>query len=343
MAGPVGSGCLTVAAGAAFETRKSHNSYSVVKLDLSRGVSIVEVFRYNPVSDSFTLSASDSGEYPIEVDAITTCDVAELATAMRGHHPALASLAFYLAALLLEKKAEFLISTSNAHTFGSFELLKEASDGELKQTTIEFMKFKNILRVLYGRVRLPEILDQNSMLIVPYGNILAAASDGALTLRERLQHLENDSQSLATTEPRRSFSHILSLLEELAADGEWLQLRGQAERYLDVVDLVTAHQVKRMLAFGLAQSEESADMGKAITLYRSLIESDYVTENDMRSLAVLLYGAGCTEGAMEMVLEGIRKYPAKVALFTEVGHEIIGATGDIAFRTQLENATRGQA
>lgn len=343
MAGPVGSGCLTVAAGAAFETRKSHNSYSVVKLDLSRGVSIVEVFRYNPVSDSFTLSASDSGEYPIEVDAITTCDVAELATAMRGHHPALASLAFYLAALLLEKKAEFLISTSNAHTFGSFELLKEASDGELKQTTIEFMKLKNILRVLYGRVRLPEILDQNSMLIVPYGNILAAASDGALTLRERLQHLENDSQSLATTEPRRSFSHILSLLEELAADGEWLQLRGQAERYLDVVDLVTAHQVKRMLAFGLAQSEESADRGKAITLYRSLIESDYVTENDMRSLAVLLYGAGCTEGAMEMVLEGIRKYPAKVALFTEVGHEIIGATGDIAFRTQLENATRGQA
>ena len=341
--GPVGSGCLTVSAGAAFETRQHHNSYSMVKLDLASAVRVVEVFRYSPEANSFTISPADCGEYPIEVDPTATCDVGELGAAIRGHHPALASWAFYLAALLLDMKSEFLIPTAEVPTFGSFELLKKADDGELKHRTMEFMKFRNILRLLYGQVSLAEILDQSSTLVVPYGEILTTEGDGNHVLKERLDALENDAQSLASSEPRQPSSHVLGLLNELAQDGEWDMLREQAERHLDVPDPAVAHQVTRMLAFALAQSEESGDRVKAVTYFQYLIGSDYVIETDVRNLAVMLKDDGCTDGAMSLVLEGIRRFPARKALFAQIGHEIVGATGDNNLREQLENALRGQA
>ena len=341
--GSVGSGCLTVAAGAAFESRQYHNSYSMVKLDLASGVRIVDVFRYTRETNSFTISPADCGEYPIEVDSTATCDVGELGDAIRGHYSALANCAFYLAALLLDMKSEFLIPTTKAPTFGSFELLKKADDGELKRRAMEFMKVRNILRLLYGQLSLPEILDQCSTLVVPYGEILTTESNVNPALKERLQVLENDSKLLAGNEERQPFSNILHLLDELAQDGDWVLLREQAERHLEVPDLAVAYQVKRMLAFALAQSEESADKERAVTYYRYLIESDYIIEFDVRNLAVLLNDAGCTDDAMTMVLEGIRRFPLNAALFAEFGHEIVGATGDIELRKQLEYAMRGQA
>ena len=51
--GVQGTGCLTLAAGASFETRQSHNSYSIVTLDLLRAARRVEIFQYKPSSGSF--------------------------------------------------------------------------------------------------------------------------------------------------------------------------------------------------------------------------------------------------------------------------------------------------
>ena len=145
------------------------------------------------------------------------------------------------------------------------------------------MKFRNILRLLYGQVSLAEILDQSSTLVVPYGEILTTEGDGNHVLKERLDALENDAQSLASSEPRQPSSHVLGLLNELAQDGEWDMLREQAERHLDVPDPAVAHQVTRMLAFALAQSEESGDRVKAVTYFQYLIGSDYVIETDVLS------------------------------------------------------------
>lgn len=41
------SACLTVAAGASFETRESQNAYSMVKLDLVAGTRVLTTVQYN--------------------------------------------------------------------------------------------------------------------------------------------------------------------------------------------------------------------------------------------------------------------------------------------------------
>ena len=48
MAGPLGSKCLTVAAGASYVSRDDFNAYSVVRLDLLEAVRSVKTFVVQP-------------------------------------------------------------------------------------------------------------------------------------------------------------------------------------------------------------------------------------------------------------------------------------------------------
>ena len=78
-----GAVCLTLAAGASYETRESHNSYSVVTLDLLRGVRTVATHQYNPVGGAFSFTSTADSR--IEVTPTDICSVSELAEAMGWH------------------------------------------------------------------------------------------------------------------------------------------------------------------------------------------------------------------------------------------------------------------
>ena len=132
----------------------------------------------------------------------------------------------------------------------------------------------------------------------------------------------------------------MDLLNELASAKEWGNLREQAGRHLGSADLRVSTQARRMLALALANSDELTDKNKAIQYYRSLAESETAVFADHGSLATLLADAGCTDSAKDVVLKGIRKFPAKAAYFSEIGHQIVEATGDRDFREQLTDATR---
>lgn len=77
-----GSGCLTLAAGASFETRQSHNSFSFVTLDLLKGQRTVTTIQYAPSTGAFSSASSD--DYPIEITGSAKCGVGELAEAMKS-------------------------------------------------------------------------------------------------------------------------------------------------------------------------------------------------------------------------------------------------------------------
>jgi predicted phosphodiesterase len=334
-AGYGGTGCLTLSAGASFETRHSHNTYSLVTLDLLRALRTVKTIRYNPSIGTFFLASQE--EYSIEVTPSDACSVSELAQAMKAYNAALTPWAYYLSALLLDQKSEIPIPAQTGHTFGSFAVLEAQPDSDLRRRTTDFMAFRNALRVLYKRVPLSDIFVQHGDAVGQYGAALKELSEAQPTLRVRLAEREGDAQMLASAQPSESFSHTGALLAELAGAQDWDLLREQAARHLGSSDRTVAIQAKRMLALCFAQSEEAMDKIRATELYRSLWEEGVAELGDVGNLATLLIDTGNLEEAKVVVLNGIEKFAhGPLGRLIEIGQRIVEATGDRAFRRQLD-------
>ena len=207
------TGCLTLAAGASFETRQSHNTYSVVTLDLLRGKRRVTTVQYNPATGMFSFESP--AEYPAEITAATTCAVGELARVMTAYCASLSPFAYYLSALLLDQKLEFPFARPKGHVFGSFALLLDQPEDELQRKTVEFVAFKNVLRVLYNRRALRELFADYGNVIKEYGAALEKKCIADADLKARLADREKDSKSMATEPQLPTFSHTITLLAEL--------------------------------------------------------------------------------------------------------------------------------
>ena len=337
LAAPSDHGCLTVSAGAAFESRQYHNAYSVVSLDLSLGVRRVKVMRYDPTSISFT--EYETREWPIDVAPIATCPIDELVAALRGRYPQLTGIADYLAALILDKKDEFLISAAGSHTFGPFKMMHLA-DEEFRSITAEFMRFRNVLRILYGRDSLQAIFESYGRLIESYGETLVDKCGANPDLSRRLEDYNGDVRTGQVAEVQSPFSHTVKLLDKLAEEGDWPLLRKVAQKHLNSSYLPLAVSAKRMFAFSLAYSDIEADKREAIEQYKCLTASDSVNASDIGALAFLVYSAGRVEEAVDYLLDGIKRFPEKATHFAEFGHRIVEATGNVELRTQIEDALR---
>ena len=334
------SKCLTMVAGASFDTRHDSNSYYVVKLDLLHATREVRGFQYNPSKSDFSLGSLK--HYQFEITATGTYDIGELAKAMKSYCASLAPRAHYLSALMIGQKAEFLIPLPNGYTFGSADVFTTLPDSELKQKTTEFMAFKNVLDVLYTRESLSDILLRYGDSIRKYSEALTVSCDNDSTVRERLENYNTDCRLLVGEKPQIAFSHTLDLLNELANAGEWVSLREQAERLLSFGDVMVVNQAKRMLALALANSYELQDKEKAIKYYKSLVESDALNFTDIKNLAILHMDVGRMDDARSTILEGIKSFPEKTNYFSEIGQQIVEMTGNRELRLQIEEAIRKQ-
>jgi predicted phosphodiesterase len=337
------TGCLTLAAGASFETRQSHNAYSIVTLDLLRGKRSVRTVRYDPANGTFSFESS--AEYPVEIAASITCDVGELAKAITGYCSSRSVFAYYLAALLLDQKVEFPIAGQKGHVFGSFDLLLDQPEDELQRKTIEFLAFKNILRVLYSRAKLHDLLVQYGNVIKEYGAILEQRCITDADLRTRLGDREKDAKAMSAAELQQpTFSHAVALLVELAEAREWSELRAQAERHAHSSDPTVAIQAKRMFALSLANSTETVDKEAAAALYRSLLTEAQTEPSDAGNLAKLLIEARSFDEAQRVILAGIEGSATKLAgYFSEIGLKIVEATSNREFRRQMEAAVEARS
>jgi hypothetical protein len=342
--GYAGTGCLTLAAGASFETRESRNTYTLVTLDLLQAQRTVQTVQYNPATGAFEFSSTSA--YPIEITPAGRCGVAELAQAMRTYRASLGPLAHYLSALLLDAKTEILIPAPNGHIFGTFAVLQTQPDSDLKRRTAAFMATRNVLRVFYSRLPLAELFGRYGDALGQYGALLDDLCGAQAELKARLAEREMDAKMLAAAEPHGSFSYTVSLFEQLAAEQAWDLLREQAERHVTSDDRTIAIPARRMLALSLAQSDETDDRDRAVEIYRSLIAETVAEARDMGNLATLLIAAGRFDEARATVLDGMERFPADTReYFVSIGLRIVEATGDRAFREKLgtTRATKRQA
>jgi 3',5'-cyclic AMP phosphodiesterase CpdA len=336
------SGCLTLSAGASFETRQSQNSYSLVTLDLLGGQRAVTTVQYNPTTGAF--SSESTKEYPVEIIPSATCGLTELAAAMKASLPQSSPWAHYLSAVLLDKKSELPVSPDNSCAFGSFSVLIAQPDDEFRRRTIRFIAFKNALRIFYNRMQLADLFRGYGQAVSEYATTLTQKSDGHPELKKRLADHETDAQAIAAADQQPSFSYTGALLTELAAAGEWLSLREQAERHVGSSDAVIKLQARRMLALSLAHSAETSDKQAATAMYKSMLQETSFEFTDAGNFATLLIADGNFDEAKTAILNGIDRFPAKTDYFFQIGLKIVEALGDREFRAQLMAAAeaRGQ-
>jgi predicted MPP superfamily phosphohydrolase len=256
-AGLTPSGCLSLSAGAAFETRQSKNTYSIVRLDLMHGQRSTTTVHYQPTHGTFGAEATDN--YPIEIAPAGTCGIEELANAITSYRTSLSAIAHYLAALLLDQKTELPIRGTNGYAFGSLAVVRDQPDCTLKQATTQFMALKNVLRVHYKRVPLGNILNQFGGALVQYGAELEGAIESDSDLKARLGALEQDARSIAATAPESGFSHTLALLREIAQEQDWTVLQEQAARHTGAGDDELSQKATRYLALALSHSSNAHD------------------------------------------------------------------------------------
>ena len=240
--------------------------------------------------------------------------------------------------MLLEQKTELPILTNDGSAFGAFAVVAE-TENRLRDATIAFMAFRNVLRVLYGRAELVDILRRHGEAVARYGVALDDASRDDGELQARLGQLEADALALHGAESRPGASHTEALLLDLAQSGDWIELRAHSERHVDSTDRTIAMQAKRMLALALAKTGEHTDRVAAIGLYRELLECGNAEFTDAGILATLLHEEGLQDKAKVVLLVAIERFSVdKSDYFTGIGQDIVGAGGDRAFRKQLEAA-----
>jgi predicted phosphodiesterase len=329
------SACLTVAAGASFETRESQNAYSLVKLDLLAGTRTLTTVQYNPRQNSFNLNNEMS--FPICLNPAAMCTVVELAEAIKGFDATLVPHSYYLAALLMERKEEVLIPIQGECIFASPAVLQNMEDDGYYRMVEAFLRFRNVLTVLCGRHPLADLFDQHGHAVRAYGADLLTRCQSNAELKGRLAQQDADVRRLFAAQPEVSF--VVDWLADLVQSQEWELLAEQARRYLETPDATTQVRVRRMLALALAHSTKDDDRKAAIHEYEILIHDGQAEAQDYANLTILLLNMGHPNEAKSILLEAIAVSSCEeLGLLSGVGQQIVGQTGDREFRQQLKAA-----
>ena len=153
---------------------------------------------------------------------------------------------------------------------------------------------------------------------------------------------EADARALAGVEPLQPFAYTLALLRELAADQDWEVLREQAERHLDSTERAVAIEARRMLALCLGQTPDPSEKAQAADLYNRLIADEAAEATDFAALASLLVDSDDYEGAKKALLKGMERFPEAAEGYRAIGQRIVEATGDRAFRDELNVQRAGR-
>jgi hypothetical protein len=335
-----GGHCLIVAAGAAFDSRHTHNAYSVVSLDVMQAQRRMKTVQYKPTDGKFSYESGKS--FPLVINVAQRCSLKELGEAIEAYRPSISGVTYYLAALLLDMQAEVPIAAGDAYAFGSYEALQGLPADELTAVTAALMAVRNPFRLLAGQMPLAEFLSRYGGPIEAYGTVLIERSHKHPDLGERLANRNEDARALAGAEPLNPYAHTLSLLSELAHAHDWDTLRTQAERLLGSPDKIVTTEARRMLALSLAHSPETSDKVQSRKIYRDLISEELANAIDLAALASLLTGMDEHAQAKGVILDGIERFPEAIETYGVIAQTIIEATGDHTFRDRIKVLRSGR-
>lgn len=327
------SECLTLACGASFESRETHNSYTEIIFDPLRAKSDVTFIQYDPHIGDFSLESNRT--YTHRLDNSAPYDVGSLSSALSEYCPHISHISYYVAAFLVGHISEVPIQSNSSIVFGSVDILDTLPDNELRNATVKLLSVRNALRLLYGTSTLQEILANNGQPVQAYGAALQTVYAVSETLAKELQARNANARLLAKMQQSDPYRHTSTLMDKLLATEDWTTLRIYAERHLTNTDPATALKAKRYLALCLAQSTEDVERQRAIRLFGELISLPDRQLDDYACLATLLTDDGRYNQAKTVVVGALELYPDSIKGFADIGMKIVQATGDLDFRDRF--------
>ena len=327
--------CLVLSAGASFESRIFHNSYSVITLDPLNAKSNVTFVQFKPSEGAF--SYESSRVYSHKIDRPACCTTRDLAVGIEQCCQSTSEVSYYLASLLLGDMTDVPIRNGGTVVFGSSALLSKQNDSELLEATNGALAVGRVVRLLCRSKPIDEILTDHGAPLWTYVELLRMLETTNSGLQEQLILRNTVATKLAGGEDNTPYHHTLSRIDDLVAQEDWEGLRVLAERCCKLNNAVVAARGKRALALCFARNTERDDRLRSIKLYRELTESKYSEAEDWAALATMMMYEGKHEEAKTAVQDGMHAFPGKTRGFVDVGMKIVEATGDIEFRNELRN------
>jgi len=334
-----GSRCMTITAGASFESRVARNTYTTMELDPLSGEVRVTFVQYNPQTSSYEYVSHRSVHYAI--DRPCDCTVAELAGAIDSYCSDARVCSVYLAKLLLGFSSDVPLMSEGHVLFGNWDSIEGIGDAELIDVAERLKALGSAVRLLHGCRPLAEILVAHGTPIPAFVRRLSGLAEMHSAVKDYVK-MQNEAkarpQARGGGEPLR---HTVSLLADLVGMDEWDRARELAERTLDVSEGVVKSKVRRILALCLARSSEVREKVRAAELYSEELKSEHAEPGDCSALAVLTIELERYDEAKEVIEHGMHRFPSHSRALAEVGMRVVQETGDRTFRDWLTRRAQG--
>ena len=332
--------CITVTAGASFESRVSRNTYTAIELDPLAGNTEVEFIQYNPQVSAYEYVSLKTLDFAI--DGLCDCTVAELATAIDSFCDSASRFSGYLARLLLGFSSDVPMPVGDEFVFGNWDSIDGIGDDALKSMIAEFRGLSRIVRLLHGRKPLLEILEAHCDSILPFVRRLESVVEMQPAIEDYMTMQNNVGTQPHAPRSSEPLRHTMELLVELVTMDDWDAARNLAERTIKISHGASKVKVARFLALCLARSTEHCDKARAVDLYREAMNSEQAEPGDYGALATLMVELGRHEEAKANLYEGMKQFPDQCQLFLECAMRVVEVTGDRAFRNRLIEQAQGE-
>ena len=333
------SRCMTITAGASFESRVARNTYTTMELDPLSGQARVTFVQYNPRTSSYEYVSHRNLDYAI--DGPCDCTVAELAAAIDSYCSEAREFSGYLATLLLGFSSDLPMMSHGHVVFGNWDSIEGLGDAALIDVAEKFKGVGRAVKLLHRRRSLVEILVAHGAPIPALVRELERLAEMQPVVKDYVR-MQNEArtrpQAAGTAEPLR---HTVDLLVDLVGMDEWDRARELAERTLDVSEGVVKSKVRRILALCLARSSDEREKVRAVDLYSEELESEHAEPGDCAALATLTIALERYDKAKEAIEHGMQRFPDHSRALAEVGMAIVQATGDRRFRDWLTRRAQG--
>ena len=325
--------CITITAGASFESRVFRNSFTTVEFDPLAGRVEVAFVEYNPQTSKYEFESRKTLDH--RIDGPCNCTVEELAEAINSYCKDAGDMSRYLSSLLLGLSSDVPMPSNGTVEFGNWNLIEGVSDATFRSVAAKFKAVGRAVRLLHGPKSLAEILTAHGDPIRMFVLALKALSEQEPVVKEYLKMQNEVRTKSRSLESGESLRHTVDLLRDLMRADDWESVRNLAERTVGVSEGAPRARVTRILALCLARSTEECDKVRAVELYKEVADSEQAEAGDWGALATLLMELKRYDQAKGVLREGIGRFPDQSLAFVEIGTRLVQECGDRVFRDWL--------
>ena len=331
--------CVTITAGASFESRGFRNAFTTVEFDPLAGRTEVVFIEYNPQTSVYEYESRKSLDH--RIDGPCDCTVEELAEAIYLYYRDAGELSRYLSSLLLGFSSDVPMVSNGVVVFGNWDAIEGISDVAFRNAAEDFKGVGRAVRLLYRRKSLDEILATHGGPIRSFVGWLSALSDREPVVKDYLEMRNEAGVRRRSPRTGESLRHTVDLLVDLVGTDDWDGARDLAERTIGVSEGTSRVSVARILAFCLARSTEEDDKFRAVELFSEVVESEQAEPGDWGALATLKTELSSYDEAKAVIRNGIGRFPNQSQVFVEIGMRLVQECGDREFRDWLIAQGRG--